>query len=567
MQIIKSLLSVFIFLSPILSQAQSAFLPQGAKENIILERLEIKGLLRPVPYVLNTKPYSRKTVTEYANLLDSIYNRDIHSKTTLFSTVDQYNIWQLRMNNTEWAGNDRTGFAAKKPLLKHFYKSKANFFEVSKKDFFLAINPILQVQQSVENGNSERIFVNTRGIQFRAILGNKIGVVSYLTENQERAPKYVQDLIKARNSVPGAGFFKQFKGTGTDYFDARGYITFNAIKHIDFQFGYDRNFIGNGYRSLFLSDIGNNALFLKINTRIWKLNYQNLFMELQPDFTPGGDRLLPKKYAAMHHLNVNVTKWLNVGVFEAVMFGRSNRFDFSYLVPVIFYRSVEQQNGSFDNSLAGLDFKANLHKHRLQFYGQFLLDEFVLSEIRSNKGFWANKWGLQLGAKYIDAFKIKNLDLQLEMNRVRPFTYAHRDSIANYTHYNQPLAHPLGANFQELIAIARYQPAARWMVQAKAIAYQQGIDSSARNFGSSVFIPNVPPFRVGEFGYKVGSGLKATGLYASLLVSYELRQNLYIDVSALYRRYSVPDKAALSLNTSVITAGIRLNMQRREYDY
>ena len=51
------------------------------------------------------------------------------------------------------------------------------------------------------------------------------------------------------------------------------------------------------------------------------------------------------------------------------------------------------------------------------------------------------------GFKYIDAFKIKNLDLQGELNYVRPFTYSHFDSVANYSHYNQPLAHPLGREF------------------------------------------------------------------------------------------------------------------------
>ena len=86
------------------------------------------------------------------------------------------------------------------------------------------------------------------------------------------------------DAVPGAGFYKPFKTTATDYFDARGSINFSAAKYIDFQFGYDKNFIGNGYRSLFFSDFGNNYLFLKINTRIWKFNYQNLFMELTPQF-------------------------------------------------------------------------------------------------------------------------------------------------------------------------------------------------------------------------------------------------------------------------------------------
>jgi hypothetical protein len=149
---------------------------------------------------------------------------------------------------------------------------------------------------------------------------------------------------------------------------------------------------------MFFSDAGNSNLFLKLNTRIWKINYQNLFMELHAAEIPGGDKLLPKKYAAMHHLDVSVNKWLNIGLFEGVVFGRRDRFDFGYLNPIIFYRSIEQQNGSFDNSVAGLDVKANLAK-KIQLYGQLSLDEFLLSEIKKNRGWWANKWGIQIGAK------------------------------------------------------------------------------------------------------------------------------------------------------------------------
>src|SRR5690606_3760723 len=105
------------------------------------------------------------------------------------------------------------------------------------------------------------------------------------------------------------------------------------------------------------------------------------------------------------------------------------------------------------------------------------LDEFRLKELRNTPTSWVNKFGIQAGVKYVDAFGVKNLDVQLEANRVRPFTYSHYDTIANYTHYNQPLAHPLGANFQEYIGILHYQPAPRWILQAKAIYYYKGLDS------------------------------------------------------------------------------------------
>jgi hypothetical protein len=317
---------------------------------------------------------------------------------------------------------------------------------------------------------------------------------------------------------------------------------------------------------MYISDFGNSNLFLKLNTRIWKINYQNLFMELHSAEIPGGDQLLPKKYAAMHHLDVSVTKWLNIGLFEGVIFGRKDRFDFGYLNPIIFYRSIEQQNGSFDNSVAGLDVKANLAK-KIQLYGQLSLDEFLLSEIRKNEGWWANKWGIQLGAKYIDAFGISNLDLQVEHNRVRPFTYSHRDSVANYTHYNQPLAHPLGANFSEFIGVARYQPAPKWLAVAKMIYYTQGRDSSSRSFGSNIFYPNIAPFRQGDYGYNIGSGLKTSVLLASLLVSYELRENLFVEFNALYRKQETKTPPISSTNSSIISFGIRWNMQRRDFDF
>ena len=41
-----------------------------------------------------------------------------------------------------------------------------------------------------------------------------------------------------------------------------GYISF-AVKIMDVQFGYDKNFIGNGYRSLFLSDLGKEVIYFK----------------------------------------------------------------------------------------------------------------------------------------------------------------------------------------------------------------------------------------------------------------------------------------------------------------
>jgi hypothetical protein len=277
--------------------------------------------------------------------------------------------------------------------------------------------------------------------------------------------------------------------------------------------------------------------------------------------------LYPKKYGVFHHLSINAFPWLTVGVFENVIFTRSTGYDLSYLNPVAFLVSAQQQNGSPDKTTAGLDFKTNIG-HTVQLYGQLLIDEFILHQIlHYSEGFWANKQGLQLGVKYINAFTVKNLDLQLETNIVRPYTYQHDDSIDNYSHYNQPLAHPLGANFEELIAIARYQPAYRWLLEGKIIIYKQGLDSAGINFGGDIFESYTT--RPRDYGFHIGSGIPAKCANISGLLSYQARENLFIDLSAMYRKYSVndPTNTYHSSSSTVLTAGVRINMFRRQYDY
>lgn len=575
MQIIKSFLKLFVFICPVAGFAQSTYLNQGSKDYHFIDRLEIKQQKNTDLNFSTLKPYNRKYIIQEASFLDSARfgykdssGMDKFSEWTdlALSAVDEYNLKSLFMNNSEWYKGPQEEFASRKPWFNALYKTKTNFFEVNTPDFFVAVNPVLQLAVGSKSGGDEVTFFNARGATIRGMIGKKIGFSAYMTENQERGPDYFKGLTDSLRAVPGVGFYKNFKlNKGYDYFDARGSITFNAAKFIDFQLGYDKNFIGNGYRSLFLSDWGNSYLFAKINTRIWKLNYQNIFMELMPQFTKkSGDLLLPRKYAAMHHLSMNVTRWLNVGLFEGVVFGRKDRFDFQYLNPIIFYRHVEGTVGSPDNAMAGLDFKANI-AHRVQLYGQFLADEFKIGEIRDGNGWWANKFGYQVGAKYIDAFGVKNLDLQGEINRVRPYTYSHRDSIADYSHYNQPLAHPLGANFNELIGIVNYQPFPKWTIYGRLLVYQKGYDSTGYNAGGNIFRDNDQRFTE-DYGYDVAGGRKVTVANALLQVSYEWKQNIYFDLSVQQRHQKIADIAGNKGNT-FISAAFRMNMFKRQYDY
>ena len=571
MQFIKTVARlVIILILPSFVFSQSTYLPQGSQFEQFLDRIGIKMQTNPDLNIFTCKPISRKVAVEVTEQADSLSALYPYGEAQHLSKTDQENAQSLFINNSEWVKGSQESFLSKHPIWNTIYKTKANFYEVNEKDFYLAVNPVLQFQLSKQSGNPEQVYLNTKGLTLRGRVADHLGFSTYITDNQERGPDFFTQRVFASGypAVPGVGYFKYFKSSTTafDYWDARGSIDFDFWKYFTLQFGYDKNFIGNGYRTFYLSDYAAPYLFLKLNLRIWKLNYQNILMELISQHQQG-DYLYPKKYAVMHHLSLNVTKWLNLGFYGNIAFGGVNNFEFSYLNPVIFLPAAQQQNGSPDKTTIGFDFKANI-AHSVQAYGELLFNEFVWNEIvHYSDGWWGNKQGLQLGIKYIDMFGVKNLDLQVEMNAMRPYTYSHNDTVANWSHYNQPLAHPFGANFFELIGILRYQPAYRWNIELKCIYNRQGLDSAGENFGSNILLNY--DTRPRDYSFYIGSGIPATVVNSTAYISYQALENLFLEGAIMYRTYKKVDPSAgiLTSSSTMVTFGVRVNMFRRQYDY
>lgn len=541
--------------------AQTTYLQFNPEDYHLLDRIETRSGELTNNFFTSIKPIPRNGAVEF------LWEKRKKARELNLSEIDRYNIDHAISVSGEWAPDEDGAIDSRRPLLKTFYTKQPDFLHVKTKDFFLVVNPVISAQvmgEQTTTGNDTK-FWSARGLELRGWISKKIGFYTYLTDNQEQVPQFTDRWIGKYNAVPGADFYRK-NGATYDYFLARGYVDFAVIRNkVNVTFGYDNHFLGDGLRSLYMSNFSAPATFLRINTKIWKLNYQNLFMELTPQYQDNvGDNRLPRKYATVHTLSVNATKWLNIGVYESVMFSRRDRFEFGYMIPIIFFRAIERGMGSPDNVNIGLNFKAVAAKH-FQFYGQLMLDEFKASELFSNKGWWANKWGLQLGAKYFDALGIRNLDLQGEVNFVRPYTYTHRDSTSNFTHYNQPLAHPLGAGFREVIGIVRYQPVKNLFVALKGMYYQQGIDTGNSNYGSNIFADYVS--RNQEYGVKMINGIKANCALINLNLSYELKDNLFIDLGATHREYEVADNLLPQHNTTYFYGGVRLNVGRRDYDF
>ena len=410
--------------------------------NHIIDRMDIKN---PSDFT-SSKPYNRKDIIERTK--DSI--------------VDPLNQDYLIVDN-EFFTETSDSSLSKKPILKHLYKTKTDFYSVKNKDFNFAVNPILDLRIGSKTLNGERTFLNTRGAEIKGSINKKIGFYSLITDNQGRFMPYVSDRYSSIGAVSGENFWKHSQKTGYDFFSVRGYFNFDITKNIKVKFGQDKNFIGDGYRSLILSDYAGSYTHLKIETKIWKFKYTNIFADMVSDYKfnkngTNGAENYPKKFLAFHHLSFNIKKNLNIGLFESIVSGGDSlgngAFNINYMNPIIFYRAVESNIGSGGNAILGANGKWNFLNH-FSIYGQFVLDEFLFAHLKARDQWWANKYAIQLGTKYIDVANIKGLDLQIEANRVRPFTYSHTYKRSSYSNFNQSLAHPLGSNFNEIIGIVR----------------------------------------------------------------------------------------------------------------
>jgi hypothetical protein len=541
------------------AQAQDVYVPYDRDTYHLIDRYQIKLGTKVPELHTAVRPIGRRDVAALAEAASGEPR----------SNADMFNIQYLLNDNWNYTTQDN-GNISERPIFNAFYRNKTDLYHYDSEDFTLRVNPVLHLELGHDNQSDSYRYVNTRGVQLEGSIDNRFGFYTFVGENQARFADYVVDQIRRDGVVPHEGLWKTFKGDGYDFLTARGYMNYSLSKHVEIQLGHDRHFIGDGHRSLVLSDYAPPAFFLKLNTRVWRLHYMNLFQELNEDYRRrGGAQLFPKKYMALHRLGVNVTDNLNFGVFEQIVFAREKgRFELQYLNPVIFYRSVEQMIGSQDNALLGIDFRWNLF-NTAQLYGQFVLDEFVLSQVRSGDGWWGNKHATQLGAKYIDAFGLSNLDLQGEVNIIRPYTYQHRNQTTNYQHYRQSLAHPMGANLYELIGIARYQPLPRLHLVAKAIATRFGLDETTEegeiiNWGKNVNLDfNSRPF---NYGHEIAQGITTNQLHLDLTSTYQFKHNLFVDLKGIIRRTDSQDNA-FDKNTVFTSVALRWNIAQRLHEF
>ncbi len=311
-------------------------------------------------------------------------------------------------------------------------------------------------------------------------------------------------------------------------------LSWTPIQYITLRVGKDRQFWGDGYRSLFLSDNAYSYPFLQAIFKVWHIKY--IFMTSRMNDYQLSEHFSTrhKKYTSMHSLSWNVTPNINLNLFEVIIWDAvdsvsQRTFDINYLNPVIFFRPVEYSIGSPDNVLIGFGGKFKIWRENY-LYGQLILDEFKLDEIRKG-GWWANKYAFQVGIRGFMG-KQRPLMFQAEFNQIRPYTYTHYYPLQNYGHLVDALAHPMGANLREGLIIARWAFAPKWSAHLTASYAVQGTDSVGTNFGSNIYKSNVS--HGDAYGHTILQGIRAVTSYQELKIARMLVPKWNLQVEAIF---------------------------------
>ena len=433
------------------------------------------------------------------------------------------------------------------------------------------VQPIYDLQAGYDLKSSAVMLNTTGGVRIGGDIKQKFGYDFRLASGIVTLPNYQDSIARTNMIVPGWGDRAYMLDSNRYGFQhLSGNVIWRPNSAFNFQVGRDKHFWGDGHRSLFLSDVGPAFPYAKLQTTIWKLQYTSVFAWLQ-DWTmsTGSKNDFRNKFASLHYISFNAAKWLNIGVFEGVVWQgadstRSRGFDPNYLNPVIFFRPVEYSLGSSDNAMLGFSVKIRFNRNNV-FYSQIILDEFFLKEIRNwSAGWWANKQGVQLGYKCYNFAMVENLLMQTEVNVVRPYTYSHGSPQQSYSNAGMPLAHPMGANFMEVFGKLAYYHNG-FAISGKLVGMRYGRDTTGTNYGQNVFVSYMT--RENDYGNKLFQGFATNVFLAELNAAYTFNTKFPLRISLTAIARSERTGNLRSIKSSFVMAGFSLPLWRTHADY
>jgi len=407
---------------------------------------------------------------------------------------------------------------------------RQHLIEVNDKEYTFYLDYLPDLQIGREFNEPKTVWMNTRGYQLGGTIGSKFFFYTSGYENQGKFPNYVTDYINSVGMIPGQAFDKSYGKDTKDWSNVTALIGYTPSKAISIELGEDKTFIGDGYRSVLLSDYSAAYPLLRFTADLGKhVQYMAMWAYMQDQYAMQFNSFSNnrRKWGAFHYIDWNITNRASIGFFNALIAEEANDaggyhgFDPNYINPVFFVSSLGHSNPAPDHTLFGFNGKYKV-LNKTTIYGQFMYDQ------DSSIG-GSSKYAWQVGFRGSDLFKVNKLNYLFEYNTSKPNTYASQYPIVNYSQLSEPLADPLGSDYKEFVGILNYS-IGRFDLQGQInyAKYAFGVEQLVGGSGPTITRGII------SSGQTINNTLK----YAEGTVAYVLnpKYNLRLEMGGLVRQ-------------------------------
>lgn len=421
---------------------------------------------------------------------------------------------------------------------KTFNPFKYDLITIKHNDLLIKSNLLITYFKSKDTSN-KNFYQNSRGFNIYGFLGEKIFFYTDFYENQAYFPYYIDSAVNYTLATLGQGVWKIFGKDlkGKDFNYINGFLSINWNKYLNLTFGLSKFFIGNGYRSLILSDNASPFPFLNFNLKFSKVYYQLIFTEFE-NFKVKYYYTHTKKYGKYIILAYKPTKNIELTFVDATLWPTiqkglyKNAVNYKYFVPIpIFQNTTSVLDSTKNEILAANIFLTN---NFLGIYTQFVLNKW-------GKTNFEKRYGFQIGIKIYDIllnnFKNTRFSTILEYNHCQPFVYSSNKENLSFSHLNESLTSPIGANYKEFLIIGIFE-----IKRFRAFFQYNNIltsyDEPQTNYGRDILKPNstATAAYMANVGYGNHTKIKILKLRLSFVLNPKIDWQIFIE-----KNYRIPE--------------------------
>ncbi|MDQ2751827.1 MAG: hypothetical protein M3R72_02280, partial [Bacteroidota bacterium] len=246
----------------------------------------------------------------------------IHSDTSIFTGFRGMNWLELQqLNKLQKTDLIDSAFGISATGNGYFLKNIVtdNWIKLGKNKSVVTIDPYIEYGGGKTNRKNNALIGGGAGLRVQAVINNKFSFDASFIDNSQQFPSYIDSVIYNKsNIVPGNNVATLQKNQRWNYNNGSFNFTYLPSTHFLISAGYGKQFLGDGYRSLQLSDNSFNYPYVRLQARFWKLTYNVLYNQYENKLWYLVNGRSQKKFSVMHELVINVSNKFQFALYDEV---------------------------------------------------------------------------------------------------------------------------------------------------------------------------------------------------------------------------------------------------------